>query len=72
MTVKDFLDNKNIKYPSLIIDDNFNSHTLYDLLNEYANLYSNNYLCYSEVIQMIDISDDLKELEIHINRKFKK
>lgn len=34
--------------------------------------YPKNYLCYAEIIDMIDSSENLKELEILINRKFKK
>lgn len=34
--------------------------------------YPENYLCYAEIIEMIDASENLKELEILINRKFKK
>lgn len=34
--------------------------------------YPENYLCYAEIIDMIDASESLKELEVLINRKFKK
>jgi hypothetical protein len=71
MNLKDFLDSKNIKYPELIVSDDLKTHTLVGLLNEYASIHSEKYLCYSKIIELIDESDDLKELEIKVNRFFK-
>jgi hypothetical protein len=34
--------------------------------------YPDNYLCYCEIIDMINLSENLKELEVLINRKFNK
>jgi len=71
MNVKEFFDSKNIKYPELIVSDDFKTHTLAGLLIEYADINSKNYLCFSKIIELIDESDDLKELEIKVNRFFK-
>ena len=69
----DFIKSKNISiYQQPIIGEDYKSHSLFSLLDEYAKIYSKNYLCYSEIIDMIDASENLKELEILINRKFKK
>ena len=73
MHVKDFLKSKNIclfsSHSNIISDDN-KLHALSSLLEEYAKLYSKKYLCYSKIIDLIDESENLKELEININRYF--
>ena len=69
----DFIKSKNISiYQQPIVSNDYKSYSLFDLLNEYAIIYNKNYLCYAEIIDMIDASENLKELEILINRKFKK
>lgn len=73
MNVKDFLETKNIcifsSQISVVSDDN-KLHLLTSLLNEYAVLYSKKYLCYSKCIDLIDESENLKELEVKVNRFF--
>lgn len=69
----DFIRSKNISiYQQDIIGNDYKTYSLFELLDEYANIYSKKYLCYAEIIDMIDSSEDLKELEVLINRKFRK
>ena len=69
----DFIRSKNISiYQQNIIGNDYKTYSLFDLLEEYAKIYSKKYLCYSEIIEMIDSSEDLKEFEVLINRKFRK
>jgi len=72
VSADDLLKSKNIRYPELIIDSKYKTHTLIGLMQEWACIYSDKYLNYATVIEMIDESDDLKELEIRINRFFKR
>ena len=74
MSVKDFLDSKNISIynnQTNIVSEDYKLYNLTSLLNEYATLYSQKYLCYSKAIELIDESETLKELEVKINRFFK-
>lgn len=74
MNVGDYLKAKNIELFSsqtLLITKDGKSISLVSLLNEYAKLYSKNYLCFSKTIDLIDNSNDLKEFEINVNRFFK-
>lgn len=69
----DFIRSKNISiYQQNIIGNDYKTYSLFSLLEEYAKIYSKKYLCYAEIIDMIDSSNDLKELEVLINRKFRK
>lgn len=71
VSADDLLKSKNIRYPELIVDEKYNTHTLIGLMNEWACIYSKNYLNYAKIIDLIDESDDLKELEIRVNMFFK-
>lgn len=69
----DYIRSKNISiYQQNIIGNDYKAYSLFELLDEYAKIYSKNYLCYAEIIDMIDSSENLKELEVLINRKFRK
>ena len=72
VSADDLLKSKNIRYPELIVDENYKTHTLTGLMHEWACIYADKYLNYATIIEMIDESDDLKELEIRINRFFKR
>jgi len=71
VSADDLLKSKNIRYPELIVDSEYKTHCLTDLMQEWACIYADRYLNYATIIEMIDESDDLKEFEIRINRFFK-
>jgi hypothetical protein len=74
MNVADYLKAKNIEIFSsqtLLITKEGKNISLFDLLNEYAQIYSKDYLCFSKTIDLIDNSNDLKEFEVNVNRFFK-
>ena len=73
MNTGDFLKEKNISLhcnQNIIVSEDNKTFNITSLLSEYANTVSKNYLCYSKIIEMIDESKDLKELEILVNRFF--
>ncbi len=72
VSADDLLKSKNICYPELIVDEKYNTHTLIELMQEWACIYSEKYLNYATIIEIIDESDDLKEFEIRVNRFFKR